>query len=49
MSHAYSGLKDVRNISHLLFYNDDIEVYFKLYLLLYADDTVMFAESAAEL
>jgi transcriptional antiterminator Rof (Rho-off) len=33
----------------LLFDNDDIEVYFKLYLLLYADDTVIFAETAAEL
>jgi hypothetical protein len=49
MSHAYNGLNDVCNISHLLFDNDDIEVYFKLYLLLYADDTVIFAETAAEL
>jgi hypothetical protein len=48
MSHAYNGLNDVCNISHLLFDNDDIEVYFKLYLLLYADDTVIFAETAAE-
>ena len=46
---AYNGLNDVCNISHLLFDNDDIEVYFKLYLLLYADDTVIFAESANEL
>jgi hypothetical protein len=46
MSHAYNGLNDVCNISHLLFDNDDIEVYFKLYLLLYADDTVIFAETA---
>ena len=29
--------------------NNDIEVYFKLYILLYADDTVIFAESEAEL
>ena len=36
-------------MSHLLFDNDDIEVFFKLYLLLYADDTVIFAESATEL
>jgi hypothetical protein len=36
-------------MSHLLFDNDDIEVYFKLYLLLYADGTVVFAETAAEL
>jgi hypothetical protein len=32
----------------LFFDNEDIEVYFKLYLLLYADDTVIFAETAAE-
>jgi hypothetical protein len=44
MSHAYNGLNDVCNISHLLFDNDDIEVYFKLYFLLYADDTNIFAE-----
>ena len=29
--------------------NDDIEVFFKLYLLLYADDTVIFAETPEEL
>ena len=49
LSHAYNGLTDVCNISHLLFDNDDIEVFFKLYLLLYADDTVIFAESPGEL
>ena len=43
LSHAYNGLNDICNISHLLFDDDDIEVYFKLYLLLYADDTVIFA------
>jgi hypothetical protein len=48
MSHAYNDLNDVCNISHLFFDNEDIEVYFKLYLLLYADDTVIFAETAAE-
>ena len=49
MSKAYNGLTDVCKISHLLFDNNDIEVFFKLYLLLYADDTVIFAESASEL
>ena len=49
LSHAYNGLTDICNISHLLFDDDDIEVYFKLYLLLYADDTVIFAQTAAEL
>ena len=29
--------------------DDEIEVYFKLYILLYADDTVILAESAVEL
>ena len=29
--------------------NNDIEVFFKLYLLLYADDTVIFAESPEKL
>ena len=33
----------------ILLSNDDIEVYFKLYILLYADGTVIFAESAEEL
>jgi hypothetical protein len=28
---------------------DEVAVYFRLYLLLYADDTVILAESAAEL
>ena len=33
----------------MLFDNNDIEIYFKLYLLLYAADTVVFAETAVEL
>ena len=36
-------------MSRLLLGNDDIEVFFKLYLLLYADDTVILAESKDEL
>lgn len=36
-------------MAHILLSNDEIEVYFKLYILLYADDTVIFAESAEEL
>ena len=49
MSHSYSGLSDVCNIAHLVFDDSEIEVYFKLYLLLYAEDTVVLAESAEEL
>ena len=36
-------------MSRLLLWNDEIEVFFKLYLLLYADDTVILAESKDEL
>ena len=49
ISHAYNGLNNVSDMAHILLSNDDIEVYFKLYILLYADDTVIFAESAEEL
>ena len=49
ISHAYNGLVDVSEMSRLLLGNDEIEVFFKLYLLLYADDTVILAESKDEL
>ena len=49
ISHAYDGLNDVSEMAHVLLSNDEIEVYFKLYSLLYADDTVVFAESENEL
>ena len=45
MSHGFDGLPDITEAIHLLYDNDDVEVYFKLYLLLYADDTVILAES----
>ena len=43
ISHAYDGLNDISDMSHIFLSNDDIEVYFKLYILLYADDTFTFA------
>ena len=49
ISHGYDGLHDITGAIHLLCDNDDIEVYFKLYLLLYADDTVILAESKEQL
>ena len=49
ISHAYDGLNDVSEMAHILLSNDEIEVYFKLYILLYADDTVVFAEPENEL
>ena len=36
-------------MAHLLLSDNDVEVYFKLYILLYADDTVIFAENEHEL
>lgn len=49
ISRGYDGLTDITEAVHLLCDTDDIEVYFKLYLLLYADDTVILAESKEQL
>ena len=49
MSKYYDGLNLLTGEIHLLFDNQDCKVYFKLYLLLYADDTVIFAETAHDL
>ena len=49
MSHGFDGLPNITEAMHLLCDNVDIEVYFKLYLLLYADDTVILAESQEQL
>ena len=48
ISHAYDGLNGISDVFKILLSNDEIEVYFKLYILLYADDTVILAESALE-
>ena len=42
MSHAYHGLDLLKNVSCEVLSDDDLEVYLKLYLLLYADDTVIY-------
>ena len=49
MSHGFDGLHDITEAKHLLGDNDDVEVYFKLYLLSYADDTVILGESQEQL
>ena len=49
MSHGFDGLPDITGAIHLLCDNDYVEVYFKLYLLFYADDTVILAESEEQL
>ena len=46
---AYNGMKQISDLSQQTFQNDDLIIYFKIYVLLYADDTVVFAESHAEL
>ena len=49
ISHAYDGLTNVNDMAKNLLSDDDIEVYLRLYILLYADNTVIFAESDREL
>ena len=39
--HGFDGLSDITEVIHLFCNNDDIEVYLKLYILLYADDMVI--------
>ena len=48
LSKCYNGLKHVSE-NYAAFLNNDLEVMLKLYLLLYADDTVILTEDAAEL
>ena len=49
IAHAYNDLNGVSEMAKILLSNDEVEVLFKLYILLYADDTVIFAESKEEL
>lgn len=49
MSRGIDDLPGITEAIHLLCDNDDVEVYFKLYLLLYADDTIILAESQKQL
>lgn len=46
---AYNRMEHVADLSQQAFENDEIIIYFRLYILLYADDTVLFAESKEEL
>ncbi len=45
ISGSYDGLTDLADCIKDKLSDDTVEVYLKLYLLLYADDTVIFAES----
>jgi hypothetical protein len=47
--HAYDGLTNICNATHIFLDTEELYVFLKLYLLLYADDTVILAESRIEL
>ena len=49
LSHSFNGLEHVTNSVHQTLDTHEVEVYMRLYMLLYADDTVLLAESAEEL
>ena len=49
IAHAFNGLVDVSEMSRLLLGNDEIKVFFKVYISLYTDDTVILVESKDEL
>lgn len=49
MNKVCDGSPFVSNLVELLLETDDIVIYLKLFLLLYADDTIIFAESAEKL
>ena len=45
----YQGLSRLNNLFSQVFQNDEIETFLKLYILLYADDIIVMADSAEEL
>ena len=51
MARAFDGLTHVQDLAHIALDepNEEFQTYFKLYVLLYADDTVIFAESPEQL
>ena len=44
-----NGLNNVSHMAHTLLNKGDIDAYFKLYILLFVYEAVIFAESAKEL
>ena len=49
LSKKYDGLSHLSNDVNELLSDDDVELFIKLYTLLYADDTIVLAESSEEL
>ena len=47
MSKCYDGLKLLTDEVHSVFDNQDVEVYFKLYLFLCAEDIVIFCRNSS--
>ena len=45
----YKGLSCLNNLFTQVFQDDELETFLKLYILLYADDTIVMADSAKEL
>ena len=48
-SRSYNGLNSLNNLFSDATLDDDLEIFLKLYILLYADDTIVMAESEGEL
>ena len=49
LSHSFNGLEHVTNLVHPTLDTHQIEVYMRLYMLLFADNTIFLAELAKEL
>ena len=49
VSKKYDGLKDIAGDCTHYLSDDDVEIFIRLYVLLYADDTIVMAESAEQL
>ena len=49
LASKFQGLNLLSDTVHSLLDDEDVAVFFKLYVLLYADDTVILAESSEEL
>ena len=49
LSNKYSGLSSISKLCSDLLSDDDIEVFIRLFALLYADDTIILAETEQDL
>ncbi len=49
LSKHYKGLEDIKNDINNYLSDDDVEIFLRLYILLYADDTILLAENPEDL